>query len=127
MNSSCVAALEGQLRRLPLQERHNTPAVPPPPPKNFPTELTPPKEKSLSPFPRSTDPIPDAPIDYTELWKAVSIAKPSPAAAKSNQAGSNKGTAAYGDVLYRLGIDIETITAVNNPEDINLDGLPPQP
>ena len=55
------------------------------------------------------------------------MAKPSPAAAKSNQVGSSKGTAAYDDVLHRLGIDIETITAVNDPEDINLDGLPPQP
>jgi hypothetical protein len=55
------------------------------------------------------------------------MANPLPAAAKSNQTSSNKGTAAYDDVLYRLGIDIETITPVSNPEDINLDGLPPQP
>jgi hypothetical protein len=51
--------------------------------------------------------------------------------AKSNQASSkasNKGTAAYEDVLYRLGVDIvETVTTLNNPEDINVDGLPPQP
>jgi hypothetical protein len=164
MSSSCVAALEGQLRRilvglskndtqcpccpskkrqklsmgscsrgttashfrLPLQKRHNTRAVPPPQ-KYFPTESTPPKEKSLFPFPRSTDPIPDASIDYTELWKAVSRANLPSAAAKSKEAGSNKGTAAYDDVLYRLGIDIEIITVVNDPEDITLDGLPPQP
>ena len=60
------------------------------------------------------------------------MAKPSPAAAKSDQAGSNKGsnkgTAAYDEVLYRLGIDIvETFTTLHNPEDINVDGLPPQP
>jgi hypothetical protein len=50
-----------------------------------------------------------------------------PPATKSREAGSNKGTAAYDDVLYRLGIDIETVTMVNDQEDITLDGLPPQP
>jgi hypothetical protein len=67
------------------------------------------------------------------------MAKPLPDAVKPNQVGSkaaskaaskvasNKGTAAYDDVLYRLGIDIETTAEVVSPEDINLDGLPPQP
>ena len=94
----------------------------------LPAESKPPKEKSLFPFPRSTDPIPDAFIDYTELWKAVSVAKPLSDAAKSNQVSSSTGTTAYDDVLYRLGIDIvETGATLNNPEDINVDGLPPQP
>jgi hypothetical protein len=89
-------------------------------------------EKSPFPFPRSTDPIPDALIDYTELWKVVSTAKPLSDAAKSNQVsstkGSSEGTAAYDDVLYRLGIDIvEAIRTLHDPEDINVDGLPPQP
>jgi hypothetical protein len=132
-----------QLRSCP-RGTHNTPAAPPkkrdflpnestPPKENplfLPNELKSSKENPLFPFPRWTDPIPDALIDYTELWKVVSMAKPLPDAAKSNQVGSkggsNKGTTAYDDVLYRLGIDIETTTEVNKPEYVNIDGLPPQ-
>src|SRR2546423_15392548 len=51
------------------------------------------------------DPVPDAPIDYTELWKAVSMAKESDAAKSSQAAHSNKGTEAYDNILHLLGID----------------------
>src|SRR5947209_5463495 len=57
--------------RLPLQECRNPPSLPvvvqssPPfPPK---------KEKSR--FPCPTDPVPEAETDFTELWRAVSMAK----------------------------------------------------
>jgi hypothetical protein len=137
---SCPRGTTASRSRLPLQE------APPPKKGDFlPDESTPPKENPpfwpdelksskknpLFPFPRWTDPIPDALIDYTELWKVVSVAKPLPDAAKSNQVGSkggsSEGTTAYDDLLYRLGIDIETTTGVGKPEDVNVDGLPPQP
>ena len=59
------------------------------------------------------------------------MANPLPDVAKPNQVGSETGskagTAAYDDLLYRLGIDIETTAPVSSPEDIDVDGLPPQP
>ena len=52
------------------------------PSKNGPTSLSYPSKKrrfmgpTESSFPCPNDPVPDAPIDYTELWKAVSMTKP---------------------------------------------------
>jgi hypothetical protein len=62
-------------------------------------------------------PVPDAPIDYTELWKAVSMAKESDAAKSSQAAHSNKGTEAYDNILHLLGIDIRAIPR-GDPEDV---------
>jgi hypothetical protein len=76
------------------------------------------------PFPCSKNPVPDATIDFSELWKAVSMAKPLDTV---KSASSSKGTTEYDEVLYCLGIDIETGTALTNPEDINIDGLQPEP
>src|SRR4051812_31890256 len=75
-------------------------------------------KKSLFPFPSSEDPVPDAPIDYTELWKVISMSKP-PDTSKA----SSRGTAAYDRVLYGLGIDILENLELCTPEDINMDGL----
>lgn len=70
-----------------------------------------------SPLPRSTEPVPDAPMDYTELWKAVSTAKESDVAKLSQAAPSNKATEAYDETLHLLGIDIGLIPG-DNPEDV---------
>src|ERR1700733_3253119 len=91
--------------------------VKPTPPKNSPllgpTKSTP-NEKFLPfPFPSPTEPVPDAPIDYTELWKAVSMAKGSDTA-KSN---TSKDTQAYDITLQRLGIDI-TPNSRGEPKDV---------
>src|SRR5438067_1038307 len=115
MNSGIAALEASQPRRVLISLSTTRPA----PPKIFstfvgPTESNPPKEKSF--FPLWKDPVPDAPIDYTELWKVVSMAKSD--AAKSNQTPSNKGTEAYGSVLHRLGIDIDKIGDEYNPEDV---------
>ena len=105
---------------LPLEERRNPLATPPKRKRKLPTELTPSKENSLFSFPYSKDLVPDALIDFTELWKAVSMAKLVDA-----DKASNKGTAAYDDVLYRLGIDVVyTAIALYNLEDIFLEGEP---
>src|SRR5947209_13952155 len=65
-------------------------------------------------FPCPQDPVPDAPVDYTELWKAVSMTNP-PTADKA----TIKGTEVYGDVLYRFGIDLNTgYNAIANPEEV---------
>jgi hypothetical protein len=119
--------------RVPLKERHNVPArqsapsqknstlrgpIKSTPPKNSPLlglAKSTPNEKFISSlFPCPTKPVPDAPIDYTELWKAVSMAK-QPDAPKSEP--SNKGTEAYDNILHRLGIDIRP-TTTGNPEDV---------
>lgn len=105
--------------RVPLKERHNVPArQSAPSQKNSPLlglAKSTPNEKFLSSlFPCPTEPVPDAPIDYTELWKAVSMAK-QPGAPKSES--SNKGTEAYDNILHRLGIDIRP-TTTGNPEDV---------
>ena len=70
-----------------------------------------------SPLPRSTEPVPDAPMDYTELWKAVSTAKESDVAKSSQAAPSNKGTEAYDNTLRLIGIDIQSIPG-GKPEDV---------
>jgi hypothetical protein len=111
------AAAAASLSRQPLRERHNIPAAPPK--KRLPLHA---KESSLFLLPGPNDPVPDAPIDYTELWKAVSMAN------TNKSVGSSQGTSVYDDVLYRLGIDIEEmVTALHSPEEINVDGLPLQP
>jgi len=129
---SCPRGLaEAPRPRLPLQERPNPPTLPlrpPAPPKKLSTESkksaflgpvksTPPKENSLPRFPCSKDPVPDSWIDFTELWKAVSMAKKSDKA-ESNQAASTKGTEAYNNVLYLLGIDINTVNPRGDPRDV---------
>jgi hypothetical protein len=105
---SCPRGLTAASRpRLPLQERPNPPSATPGEKKGFlgPTE---------SSFPCSKDPVPDAPIDYTELWKAVSMTKP-PDADKA----SSRGTEAYGGILYRLGIDVDTdYDTIASPEGV---------
>src|SRR5947207_2813926 len=104
---SCSRSLTTASRlRSPLRERHNTPAPPTPPNEN-----APPKENSLFPFPCPKEPVPDAP-DFTELWKAVSMVK------SSDVSKSNRSTKAYGDVLHRLGIDIETTHPTGSPGDV---------
>jgi hypothetical protein len=109
---SCLTAASRP--RFPLQERPNLPSATPPKKKIFlaPTE---------SSFPCPEDPVPDALIDYTELWKAVSMAKQpdtAQASGKSSDKGSTKGTEAYGDVLYHLGIDVDTAHTVTCPEEV---------
>src|SRR5205814_10674435 len=64
-------------------------------------------------FPCSKDPAPDAPIDYTELWKAVSIAKESDKG-KMSQHCSSRGTEAYDGIFYLLGIDINQVMPPGN-------------
>src|SRR5262249_45379893 len=98
--------------RSPLQELHNIPAPP--------SENPPPKE-NFFPFPCPQEPVPDA-SDFTELWKAVSMTK------SSDVSKSDKSTKAYGDVLHRLGIDIEMTLPAGSPGDvINLDEYQSQP
>src|SRR5947209_17030146 len=104
---SCPRRLTATSRhRLPLQERPNPPSAAAPQKKKI--FLGPTK----SSFPRPQDPVPDAPTDYTDLWKAISMAKP-PATDKA----TSKDTVAYSDILYRLGIDIETAN-IANPEEV---------
>src|SRR4051794_19183134 len=81
-------------QRLPLQERCNLSSLPPLP-----------QDKPHLPCP--TDPVPDDVEDFTELWKAVDMAK----LPNSSKSVSSKGTAAYDDVLYCLGINIEETSA----------------
>jgi hypothetical protein len=59
--------------------------------------------------------VPDSEIDLTDLWEEVRMAK----SKKDSEKGTSKGTAAYDDVLYRLGIDImESPGHLTKPEDI---------
>jgi len=75
---------------------------------------TPPKH-GLSNTPAYTPDVPDSEIDLTDLWEEVRMAK----SKKDSEKGSNKGTVAYDDVLYRLGIDImEGLGHLTKPGDI---------
>jgi hypothetical protein len=124
---SCPRGLTAT-RRFPLQERRNPPPLLPSSPHKKKSLLNllkfiPPPKNFLFPFPCSTDPVPDASIDYTELWKAVCIAKQTD---EDNSKVSARGTEAYADILYRLGVDIEELGNAGNPEDvIDLNHYPP--
>jgi hypothetical protein len=74
--------------RLPLQEQCK---FLPNQKRKLQTELTPPKGKSLFPFPCPKDPVPDAPIDFVELWKAVSMANKSADKASNRQLSVSQG------------------------------------
>src|SRR3954464_12635523 len=103
---SCPRGLTAASRpRLPFQERPN------PSPATAPPKIMRVLDPTQSSFPCSQAPVPDALIDYTELWTAISMAKPPTA--------TSKGIAAYGDILYRLGIDVDTNYATAaNPEGV---------
>src|SRR5438045_2577579 len=92
--------------RLPLRERPN----PSPAPQEIFSSFLGPTKSTL---PKENSQVPDAPIDCTELWKAVRMAKLA-SAPKSSQAPSSKGTEAYSNVLHLLGIDIDSITPPGN-------------
>jgi hypothetical protein len=57
-------------------------------------------------------------MDYTELWKAVSMAKESDAAKSSQGPPRNEGTEAYDNTLHLLGIDIRVMLPIGNPKDV---------
>jgi hypothetical protein len=59
--------------------------------------------------------VPDSAIDLTDLWEEVRMAN----ARKKTVASTGKGTTAYSNILYRLGIDIiENWEPKTKPPDI---------